>query len=240
MRQLLTPPHGNTKTNKALSMGYANYILHLAPHKTSGFNVCPNASQGCIQSCLYSSGRANWTYDKNGKLNPIRAARIEKTKLYFNDRAGFLAQLDKEITLNKANARRKGLTPVFRLNGTSDIRWENHDIIQKHSDCIFYDYTKISNRRNLPGNYKLTFSRSEINDNETLVAFKNGMNVAVVFADSVPNMFRNRPVINGDSHDLRFLDPSGYYIGLSAKGSAKQDQSGFVVNYKTALNGATS
>ena len=58
------------------------------------------------------------------------------------------------------------------------------------------------------------------------------MNVAIVFSDSVPDMFRNRPVIDGDAHDLRFLDPSGYYIGLSAKGSAKQDHSGFVVNYK--------
>ena len=30
-KTLLTPPCGNTKTNKSLALGYANYILHRAP-----------------------------------------------------------------------------------------------------------------------------------------------------------------------------------------------------------------
>ena len=35
--------------------------------------------------------------------------------------------------------------------------------------------------------------------------------------------------IDGDKTDLRFLDPSGVVVALSAKGKAKQDKSGFVV-----------
>jgi hypothetical protein len=36
------------------------------------------------------------------------------------------------------------------------------------------------------------------------------------------------PVIDGDAHDARFLDPSGVIVALAAKGRAKRDTSGFV------------
>jgi hypothetical protein len=37
-------------------------------------------------------------------------------------------------------------------------------------------------------------------------------------------------VIDGDSNDLRFLDPSNCIVGLVDKGKAKKDDTGFVVN----------
>ena len=88
----------------------------------------------------------------------------------------------------------------------------------------FYDYTKLPNRRNLPSNYHLTFSRSE--SNEHLIP--QGMNVAVVF-DTLPETFMGRKVIDGTDTDLRFLDPQGVVVGLVAKGKAKKDNSGFTV-----------
>ena len=36
--------------------------------------------------------------------------------------------------------------------------------------------------------------------------------------------------INGDEHDLRLLDPKNVVVGLKAKGKAKTDTSGFVMN----------
>jgi hypothetical protein len=39
-----------------------------------------------------------------------------------------------------------------------------------------------------------------------------------------------RPVINGDADDLRFLDPEGVVVALYAKGKAKKDNTGFVVD----------
>ena len=50
--KLLTYPHGSTKTNKSMAYGYANFIMYLAPHKKSGFNVCTGATKGCIKVCL--------------------------------------------------------------------------------------------------------------------------------------------------------------------------------------------
>jgi hypothetical protein len=47
---------------------------------------------------------------------------------------------------------------------------------------------------------------------------------------SLPSQWHGHPVISGDEHDLRFLDPrGGHVIGLKAKGEAKADKSGFVV-----------
>jgi hypothetical protein len=35
-------------------------------------------------------------------------------------------------------------------------------------------------------------------------------------------------IVDGDRHDLRFLDPQGVIVGLKAKGFARVDRSGFV------------
>jgi len=57
-----------------------------------------------------------------------------------------------------------------------------------------------------------------------------GGNVAVVFANGLPDRWNGFPVINGDLHDLRHLDPRGVVVGLSPKGpKAKRDMSGFVI-----------
>ncbi len=57
--------------------------------------------------------------------------------------------------------------------------------------------------------------------------------MAVVFAckreDSLPAKWAGRKVIDGDLHDLRFLDGRGRVVGLRAKGPARKDESGFVV-----------
>ena len=81
----------------------------------------------------------------------------------------------------------------------------------------------------LPRNYHLTFSRSETNEADCLDVLRAGGTVAVVFANK-PDTWHGFPVIDGDKHDLRHLDPRGVVVGLSPKGlKAKRDTSGFVV-----------
>ena len=43
-------------------------------------------------------------------------------------------------------------------------------------------------------------------------------------------MFKGLKVINGDTHDMRFLDEPNSVVGLKAKGQAKKDASGFVID----------
>ena len=154
--------------------------------------------------------------------------------MYFKERDRFFKQLTKEIKSGIQWAKKRDLIPVFRLNGTSDLRfendWQNFNIIKYFSDVQFYDYTKLYNRRDLPANYHLTFSRAESNQEQTLNAVVNGLNISAVFRNELPKEYLGLNVINGDEHDLRFLDPQRSCIGLIAKGKAKHDQSGFVIN----------
>ena len=102
-------------------------------------------------------------------------------------------------------------------------------------DVVFYDYTKfpINKRVNLPKNYTLTFSRSEANHDQVLENLRAGRNVAIVFStkksEELPSQYLGYEVIDGDIHDMRFLDPKGVIVGLKAKGDARKDTSGFVV-----------
>ncbi len=228
----------NPKIQKGVQHGYLTFIMHLAPGSLSGFNVCPGASAGCLSSCLNTAGR--------GKFDKIQQARIRKTRWFFEDRESFMHQLVSDVKAGIRKADRLGLIPVFRLNGTSDIRWETirigpfRNIFDMFRNVQFYDYTKLSNRRNIPANYHLTFSRSESNWDKLEQALNNGMNLAVVFntkkKDSLPKRWRlpkrvvSLPVVDADETDLRFLDPKGSICGLRAKGDAKKDTSGFVVH----------
>lgn len=254
--KLLTP--GNPKTMKGEKLGYVTFILHLAPADLSGHEVCPKRSKGCTKACLNTAGRGGTAKGK-GKLtfaeiqsgarsNAIQAARIRRTKLYFEQRAQFMALLVADIAKASKWARARGFVPVFRLNGTSDIRFELgkvtyngrefRNVFEAFSDLQFYDYTKIENRRNIPANYDLTFSLSEDNDSAAAKALANGMRVAAVFrnrglvetymAFGLTLAGSQFNVIDGDDSDLRFLEPAGCIVALYAKGNGVNDDSGFV------------
>jgi hypothetical protein len=219
----------NAKTVKGQKRGFMTGILYLAPGKLSGLiNVCPNASVACDNLCLYYAGR--------GAFNSVQKARTAKTVFYVKDRETFLATLKENVATVIRKAKSKSMHPVIRLNGTSDIGWERYTVIQAFKTTRFYDYTKSFARMvsfldgKLPSNYSLTFSRSETNESQCLDVLSRGGNVAVVFRSKVlPSHWQGFPVINGDENDLRFLDPKGVVVGLTAKGKAKSDTSGFVV-----------
>lgn len=218
----------NAKTSKSDKAGeYLTAILYLSPHKENSkrVNLCPNASQGCAKACLFTAGR--------GKFNNVKEARINKTEWFLEDRKSFVEQLEKEIVAFSRSTIRKGLKPAIRLNGTSDVLWERYIDMSKYPEVQFYDYTKFKSRMTsdkIASNYHLTYSRAEdTSDTDVSFCLENKMNVAVVFKE-LPKTYMGYPVHNGDSTDLRFLDPDKHIIGLIAKGEAKKDTSGFVVN----------
>ena len=66
------------------------------------------------------------------------------------------------------------------------------------------------------------------NHSECEAVLARGGNVAAVFSN-IPASYANRPTFDGDQSDLRFLDPKGVVVALKAKGKAKKDTSGFVI-----------
>ena len=219
---------GNAKTRKGEKKGFITYGLHLAPANLSGFNVCKDASKGCAAACLNTAGR--------GAMSSVQRARIAKTLLFFHDKPAFLSNLWEEVKKSMKSATRKGMTPCFRLNLTSDLMWEKYGIIEMFADQIFYDYTKHFTRMlrfingGFPANYHLTFSRSECNDADVARVLAAGGNVAAVFGSRLPDTWMGKRVISGDETDLRFLDPKNVIVGLTTKGKAKHETTGFVIH----------
>lgn len=217
----------NPKIQKGVKLGYLSFILHLAPADLSGREVCPKRTAGCTAACLNTAGRGGM-FRRGETTNMIQEARRRKTQYFFADRAGFLADLEADIRRGIRQAARLGLTPVFRLNGTSDLAWEKYSIIERFPEVQFYDYTKVLGRKvQHLKNYHLTFSAADGNEGDVARAIEQGMNVAVVF-DRLPDSYLGRPVFDADDTDLRFLDPKGVICGLKAKGRAKKDTTGFV------------
>ena len=228
---------GDAKTVKGNGSGYLTAIMYMTPYKTLGRNLCPMAeTAGCLDGCLNTAGR--------GAMNSVQKGRARKAEWFIKDQAGFMAQLIKDCIRFVAYCDKRGIKPAIRLNGTTDVRWEliRHDglnLFEIFPEIMFYDYTKIANRPLDIPNYKLTFSYSEASaayEKQCFIALKRGMNIAVVFRDkeSIPESFLGLPTIDGDKTDLRFLDPAQSIVALYAKGKARKDQSGFVVDMVAA------
>lgn len=209
----------SSKILKNASKGVSTFIIYLAPHKLSGYNVCPNASVDCIEACLNGSGQS--ILDTTGR---IKNARIVKTKLFYEDREFFMHWLVDELRAERAKAIKKGMEFSVRINGTSDIspllfKLNGKNLLQLFPDVMFYDYTKVYNRvlvAKKHSNYDLTFSFSGYNWDECLKALANGTRVSVVF-EKVPKMFKGIEVVNGDNTDLRYMDRNDVIVGLKFK-----------------------
>ena len=214
------------KSNK-LSDEYWSCIQHLHPTNT---RICPyQIKAGCKDACLNTAGLA-------GVFPKVQESRKRKTDLFLNNRAEFMSLLVLDIIKFIEACKRKGKKPAIRLNGTSDIPYENiiveggQNIFEMFPHVQFYDYTKIPTRNvDYIFNYHLTWSYSEADDKYAQLFDKVKHNIAVVFAQKLPKTFRGRRVIDGDKHDLRFKDSRNVVVGLVAKAKAKTEDYGFVI-----------
>jgi len=210
--------------------------LALAPANVSGvIDVCAGASPGCRDACIYEAG--------NGRYPNVKAARIERTKLFAHDRGEFAERIAHDVVLVATLARALGVPANLRPNMLSDLPWERIRLFSDGSTLLdlcrawgvrMYDYTKIAARaRQQP--YPLTYSRSELTP-DSLVAemVAAGINVAVPFA-TVPESYLGLPVIDGDKTDRRLSDPPGVIVGLKVKLPGAKDQTGFIVRSHPSL-----
>jgi len=229
------------------SEAWNQYKSENDPHKE--VVTCTHASPSCLKDCIYHTG--------NARFNNVPMAREMRTSRLFHPetRDFTMKQIEADIIRlrNLCEEIRLfygvELKPVIRLNGTTDINWakEAASLHEKFPHIQFYDYTKVpkymdmylSGQNPYTGkpfapNYHVTFSRSETNRAEALKYLEMGGNVAIVF-DKTPKTLtyhgRTYRVVDGDRHDLRFLDDiegmkqsgEGLVIGLKYKRPSKTE-----------------
>ena len=211
--KLLDTGSGNTKirkNNRDTKIRVAG--LSLYPNDS----LCPmrHVAQ-CAKPCLVSSGRGGFDNVKNG--------RQAKTDFYMNDRAGFIAQLKKELANFEKLCTKNGVIPYVRLNVISDIQWEletNGAIPQSFPNINFYDYTKLAKRLGkTPNNYQLMFSysKAEAYKPQVDIALQTNVPMSVVFHGDMPTVFMGKRVVDGDNSDIENLKHKGCIIGLKYK-----------------------
>jgi hypothetical protein len=252
----------NAKAAKASGFGYLNAVHYMAPHDLGGVgNLCSHASAQCIAICLgHYSGQAGMVSNLETDTNAARESRKLKAQLFMQSRNDYMNRLARDIVKLDAQAARDGLRLCVRLNGSTDIVWErvSFQIDARTAKALrlpeyvgrimtlpqlfpaiqFVEYTKNPTRLGkAPRNLDLTLSYSGANARACVDALLAGHNVAMVFHGGLPASFAGFPVIDGDKHDLRHLDPKGgFIVGLSPKGrKAKRDTSGFVVTHSLPL-----
>jgi hypothetical protein len=225
----------DAKTKKGLGLGYLTGIIYLSPN----IRTCPYASKACMVACLYHSGR--------GKMGSVQYYRQKRTSLFYDNNSAFLAQLKKEIDAFIKKAKKNKLIPCIRLNGTSDIDWENipffgyRNIFGYYPKIQFYDYTKdpsfIYDVFRSSSNHHITFSWSGENVKHCINALKEGINIAVPFNieknNELPKTYKGIEVIDGDISDIRFNDKKGIIVGLRVKKNKNTSKkSKFIINLK--------
>lgn len=245
--QLLTS--NQAKMALSLELGYYSTILQLQPAYTyKRQNTCPWAGQ-CKAYCLQHTG--------HNRFDRAQAARIRKTKLFYDRPSEFMALLCHDIDTAQRKADRLGLRLTVRLNGLSDLDWvsvpclDSRNVFERYPETIFIDYTKSIERafdslgEEFPANYTIVYSYNERSeDSDVAELLDRGGRVAVVFDIAKGNPLPLSRVIggqcynvtDGDISDLRHLDPRGWIIGLrykrafSAKtGKAMKAKKGFII-----------
>ena len=240
----------NAKAAKALGYGWLNAIHYMAPGRSAGVgNLCPHMSPQCEEACLGThAGRAG-IVDSSG-MSPVVRSRIMKAQMFMRDRHTYMNWLARCIHRASVLGARNGLRLSVRLNGSTDTNWSRIRFKVDHRTYVkcgvpeglfvtipemffaqFNEYTKDFQRLgNVQSNIYQTFSFSGENHEECKAALAGGYNVAVVFGHGLPDMWWGHPVINGDLHDLRHLDPANVVVGLSPKGKvAKASNSSFII-----------
>jgi len=212
------------------------YMIADSQATPKGTTLCEWAIEAlCNKACLLTAGR--------GRMTSVEMSRLYKTLYYLQMREDFLARLRKELAAHQIRAEKAGRQAAFRFDGTTDTG-EGYALAQEFPAIEFYDYSKgvsrsIERNNTLP-NYHVTLSYSGAKPDyaaRVLDAVRNGENASVVFRTramlekAMLEGWNGFQVLDGDEHDVRYLDKRGsYIIGLGAKGKAKTDRKGFVVD----------
>lgn len=191
-------------------------------------NLCPHSTPECREHCLgHTSGRMPMS---NNRI----AQRVRTIHLVQHTLGSLIVQLD-EAERHARRVHKCGKLCAYRLNGDSDVRWEQASwfLVLLHDAGVdqLFDYTKDHARLDstefltLPSQgvrYYLAPSATEYTQPHDL---RGGMVVVVDIGpnDPIPDSYCGFDTIDGDwdNGDLRFLDDQDKLTLIRAKGSLK-------------------
>ena len=243
-RKVLTT--SQTKLDKANggTTGFVNRGLTLAtsreatPFLGSAFDACVGATEACRMACVGS--RCG-----QGRLASSAIARIGRTIALHGATETFWTFYDLEVRREVKRAARKGYRLALRVNVASDHANVAARSASAHPDVKHYDYTAIAANMRRDDGVRRVYSLKDGAQRRMLAKrmLSEGRGLAVVFAASarrkepLPATWNGAPVIDGDLHDLWFLQApaSGpFVVGLRVKGDNGQVQAAIDAGFAVA------
>lgn len=237
----------STKVEKGEALGWRTFVSYLPP----GGALCPWVTVGCRSVCL---GRnAGRMVMKGPRAAQDRRARQLQALLHVGGVAA-AARAYVEDLPKVVSSGQRAYTAV-RVNGSSDLPLLADavaaELVARRFAGRIYDYTKslraaLAYAKGATQVHR-TFSLNESNADEARQALAAGVNVAAVVEGGIASVEAARlalalgatGMLDGDAHDLRFLDPDerpsaggagvGWLVVLAPKGRARRDATGFVV-----------
>jgi len=225
-RQLLTSQQAKLDLAEAKLTGWVNVGLTLAPAGECSWafqdrwTACPNATPGCIPTCVGNRGQGRSKKDGGGQDHGY-VARCGRTIAWAFDSTRFEQLLVAEVNRKVYDVAYVGARLAFRADVASDHQ-TLAALIARETQAKPYGYTKRRECLDWNDGVHRILSRSERNEAEVIDALDCGHSAAVVFdapKGALPTLWRGYPVIDGDVHDLWFLRLNGpTVVGLSLKG----------------------
>ena len=222
MRLLTSNEKLNKSDDRYTSLGLQLYPYKILLDNNKIKNSCAYAEKyNCFKSCVAFSG--------HGIYSNVKSARLERTKLFYQDFKQFKILLESELIKENIKAKKTGKVLTVRLNTYSDLNIIKFfgDLIEKYQDIIFYDYTKLVNYiydlkkyhdKGLLKNYNIVYSYNidDLNNKELLKNILDITSIVLVLPLSDKNKnkdftsfikdksrFLNYPIVNGDLQDIR-------------------------------------
>lgn len=245
----------SVKTEKGTKIGVETGILYMSPFKEAGINMCPWASPACIETCLgHSSGQMVFDTSKRARILRTWLYRYHRTffdyilHVELENLQKRAAKKDRRPYARLDGTSDQGIAEQFAIR-FPEIQF--YDYTKSRNRMARF----LAGR--LPKNWHLTFSLSENNHDIAAGILRRGGNVAAVFRGDIPPFLRYTMdlgfsrartvsaeyyaeqtnvkartlfrVVDGDETDARPDDSHGVIVGLTAKGKAKKDTTGFVL-----------
>lgn len=215
----------SAKIAKGEAHGILTGIIYLAPAGEASSDwgsICPHSTAGCRAACLKFSGQM--------AMSPAQRARLWRTALLLGAPGLFWSLAVDHVTSLARSARKRGMTPAFRVNGTSDIATPAS--FRSFAEALgvkLYGYTKDVNRAlHHLSSEVYSFTGSEESRAHAENVLRLGGRVSVVFdvarGEALPATWHGFPVVDGDETDAVFTRPRGVVLGLRLKGRNKAKQ----------------
>ena len=193
MKEISTRPPKILKQNEKMqhSDGTTSIFYNVGLPALTGLAVDEDKGEFVIiNTCPGAGACKTYCYAMKGGYVQWKSVSLGQSRLLnwlYNDPAGFMAQLDNEISKAESTYGKKGTKVVIRWHDAGDFFSPEYlerayALAKRHPDVDFYAYTKLAGvaQASRPSNFKMNYSMGAKGSEEQKIDFQKTKNSRVI------------------------------------------------------------